>query len=110
MRVSSKQDLTCIMALSKWSKYPFKGSSLPCLILNKYDISFFRVLALRNAVEKPSDHLKFEHFVYQSLVMWSTTSNLCSPQTIEHRGSLAGYEHCRFSAVISVAGHDERGD
>ncbi|GMN47778.1 hypothetical protein TIFTF001_016958 [Ficus carica] len=38
------------------SRYPFKGSFLLCIIPNKYEVSFFRVFALRNAVEKASEN------------------------------------------------------
>ncbi|GMN65266.1 hypothetical protein TIFTF001_034342 [Ficus carica] len=39
MRVSSNQFFTCMTALSKRSRYSFKGSFSPCLILNKYEPS-----------------------------------------------------------------------
>ncbi|GMN60129.1 hypothetical protein TIFTF001_029210 [Ficus carica] len=45
------------------TRYPFKGSFLPCLILNKYEVSFFRVFALRNATEKASENCLNESIV-----------------------------------------------
>ncbi|GMN70441.1 hypothetical protein TIFTF001_039507 [Ficus carica] len=55
-QVRKEQFLTCMMVLSKRSKYPFKGSFSPCLILNKYEVSFFLVFALRNTTKKASDN------------------------------------------------------
>ena len=63
MRMSTEQFLTCMMALSKQSRYPFKGSFLPCLILNKYEVSFFWVFTLRNVVKKSSDNYLNESII-----------------------------------------------
>ncbi|GMN31105.1 hypothetical protein TIFTF001_041544 [Ficus carica] len=55
--------LTCMMALSKRSRYPFKGSFSPCLILKKYKVSFFKVFTLRNTAKKASDNCLNESIV-----------------------------------------------
>ncbi|GMN67636.1 hypothetical protein TIFTF001_036688 [Ficus carica] len=55
--------LTCMTALSKRSRYPFKVSFSPCLILKKYKVSFFKVFALRNTAKKASNNCLNESIV-----------------------------------------------